>query len=238
MAPVGNVNITATIMTIYYDMSGKTIFTTNETKSAITFWNGSAVLDYSDYIEGIEKKGPIKIIGTVIVIVGDFFGMQTMCIYQFSESLLKGISIGKYLIVENYVDGPVVQVVAEPSNSAEITFNDVVFYNISDITSLIKGKSPWITLHKNKSFYCFELNYMEPDIYCIALAARRWGYSDKVETLVLFPRIPRSGFTIGEDAVPTETRVVALRRVVFVEKMAFFADFYFWPMWFESTIPP
>jgi hypothetical protein len=235
LTPVGNVNLTVYVLTAYYDVSNKLIYyVTNETKSATTMWNGSATFDYTTFMtELLEKEGPssTKLVGSLLVIIGNFYGMQTVYVYKCSytgEPTIEGIVLGKYLIFEDSGPGPIFipiggkskKLGADKWDSSECTFGGVVVTAVENST--IYGKAPWLTIHDGKRFQVLELTYLEPDIYYIVLVAKYQGDY----FLVVFPRIPVN-FQVG-DVVPRGTQVVGIRRIVFVEKMAFFADFYFW----------
>lgn len=59
MTPVGNVVLTVYILTAYYDKSEKLLyFVTNETKSDVTKWDGSASFDYTSFMTGLLIERP------------------------------------------------------------------------------------------------------------------------------------------------------------------------------------
>jgi hypothetical protein len=226
MTPVGNINLSAYILTAYYD-GGKVYYITNETKHAMTKWNGSASFDYEVFITQLLAQPGRTLVGSILVVIGDFYGMQTMAIYQCSDTatpVTGGIVIGNYMV---YPDGGNAAIPAGSINpppawdSAECTFNYVIVTKV--VNSTIQGSCPWIVNHDGRHYQILRLTYIEPDIYCVVFVVGATGNLG----LVVCPRIP-SNVQVGAGIIPRGTHVVGLRRIVFIEKMAFIADFYFW----------
>jgi len=233
--PVGNVNLTAYITTAYEVVSTKTLYyVTNETKHGVTFWNGTYEFDYTQFMEDLLSHGGgnRKLASTVLVVIGDFFGIKTMATFDFGSPdtpLLRGMLLGKYIIFDesDFGPNPTIQIPLGPDgfmHAAEITFNSVIDTLVDQST--LHGSCPWLYDFNNRHFKVMELKYLEPDIYRVAFMARAEGWQGLA--LVTFSRMPEPGFRIGSSFVPRGNRVVAIRRVAFVNDMAFFADFYFW----------
>jgi len=194
----------------------------------------------TELLDKEQEPGSRKIGGTVLVVIGDFYGMKTMttfyCDLDPGDSLLlEGMLLGKYIIFDTselLKKGPTVQVPKNPDGliyAAEITFNSVILTKVDvDPTThpLLHDNCPWLFDFNGRPFKVMELEYLEPDIYNVAFVARAEGWQGLA--LVKFSRMPLPGFRIGSVSVPRGNRVVAIRRVVFVDEMAFFADFYFW----------
>ncbi|MGQ9514317.1 MAG: hypothetical protein ACUVTL_04625 [Thermoproteota archaeon] len=232
LTPVGNVNLTVYILTAYLDppsQNGVLWYVTNETMYDVTRWNGSANFNYTSFMKDLmtKKGGSTKLVGSLLVVVGNFYSMQTMTIYQCSHTTMPistGVMIGKYLIFQDdTVEGVKFPLGGKSGawDSAECVFNGVIVTKVENST--IHGKCPWLKFHDGKKFQVLELAYIEPDIYWVVLVVKKggeWG-------LVAFPRVPAE-FSLGYGVVPRGTQVVELRRIVFIEKMAFFAEFFFW----------
>jgi len=228
--PVGNVNLSVYIITAYIEMgSNRLIFDSNGTTYNVTRWDGNASFNFTslyEYILDEYGSGNIKFVGSLLVVIGDFFGMHTMYVYPTShtaEVCMQGIIVGHYLIFED--PDPPTRIPFEKGKNMtvanEYTFNDVI---LTGMTNSSAGTSfPWLAYHNGTQFQVYELAYLEPDIYgaCIVAKSRGDYY------LIIFPRIPNV-IDFGERTIPRGTRVVGIRRLVFVEDMAFFADFFFW----------
>jgi len=233
MTPVGNVVLTVYILTAYYDKSEKLLyFVTNETKSDVTRWNGSASFDYTSFMTGLLTERPGKhteLVGSLLIVLGDFYGMKTVTVFHWSftaQPVIEGIVLGKYLIFQD-VKGTKIEIPKGAkhkeslTDSAECTFGGIIVTAVEDSE---KAKScPWLTDHNDKHFQILELTYLEPDIFWVALVAK----TKNDYGLIVFPRIP-GYLQVGSDTIPQGTRVVGIRRVIFVESLAYFADFYFW----------
>lgn len=172
-----------------------------------------------------QKISHTKLVGTLFIVVGDFYGMDTMFIYQASHTAvppLEGIQIGHYIIFQDIggVTLPHGHKHHVNYDSAECVFNGI--YVTEVVPSNIGNQYPWLVNHNGKTYKIMELTYLEPDMYWVVFVAFYQGDYG----LLYFPRIP-SNFHVG-GTVPRGTQVVSIRRVVFIENMAFFADFYFW----------
>jgi len=233
MTPVGNVVLTVYILTAYYDKSEKLLyFVTNETKSDVTKWDGSASFDYTSFMTGLLIERPpahTELVGSLLVVLGDFYEMKTVAVFHWSftaQPVIEGIVLGKNLIFQD-VKGTKIEIPKGAkhkeslTDSAECTFGGVIVTAVKD--SERAQSCPWLTDHDNKHFQILELTYLEPDIFWVALVAKtKSDYG-----LIVFPRIP-GNLQVGSKVIPRGTRVVGIRRVVFVESLAYFADFYFW----------
>jgi len=231
LTPVGNVNLTVYILTAYLDNPGINAglwYVTNETRHDVTKWNGSANFNYTSFMRDLvlAQGGSRRLVGSLLIVVGDLCGMQTMTVYQCSHTTLpisEGVMIGKYLIFSDTVEGVKIPIGGRHGtwDSAECVFSGVIVTAVEN--SSIHGQCPWLKFHNGKNYQVLELTYVEPDIYWVVFVAKRysdWG-------LVAFPRIP-ADFRLGYSVIPRGTQVVKLRRIVFIGKMAFFAEFYFW----------
>jgi len=232
--PVGNVKLSVYIITAYIEKGANPVLIYNSTGTTINYtrWDGGANFNYTSFFKDIldhHLPGNIKFAGSLLVVIGDFFGMRTMFVYPSStvesevDQWMQGIIVGNYLI---FIDPqPPTRIPFEKGKNMtvanEYTFNDVILTGMTNSSAGINF--PWLAQHDGTRFQVYELSYLEPDIYGACIVA----FSRGKYFLVIFPRIPNL-VDFGESVIPRGTRVVGIRRVVFVENMAFFADFYFW----------
>lgn len=219
---VSNVNLTGYILTsnLISNQSGDFVdYSLIAVKKTITDWKGEASFDYTN--EMLSRIN-MTLVGAVLLVHGNYYGMRTMAIRQSqsSQDMLSATLVGDNLILGVKPE----QIPKGASNlqeAVEGTLDCVAKTSFADITDKVNSEAPWIVNYESKNYRVYHLSYMEPDIYFVGFVIKYLGKY----WLVIALRIPQGA--IGSP-IPNAPEVADVRRLVLIDGYTYYADLHFW----------
>jgi hypothetical protein len=228
--PLPNVNLSSSVMAAYAKTGlggddAEVIYYDSDFISASTDWNGSACLDFTNFISSLDGSP----VGLVLTVLANYHGIPSTKAFEFGsnpDDTFRAKMVGETILVEIPVDKAPPKGAKHARKAAKvITVDQGLTVGTAEDNLLVFAKvNEGLVNYGSKNYKTFSLSSNEPNMYFVAFVVKSIGKNK----LVVVPRLPdyvEFGYKVPSWGT---TSMAQVRRMVMIEGAAYYVELTLW----------